>query len=81
MTLSQFTSFLGWAMVINFCFLFLTFFALTALKGVILPIHSSMFGMSIDELTRIYFQYLGQFKLLVIVFNVTPYISLKIMAP
>ena len=27
-----------------------------------------------------YFDYLGRFKILVIVFNLTPYIALKIMA-
>jgi len=80
MTLSQVTIFMGWVSVINLGLLFLWFFILTALKGVILPFHSQIFGLSVDDLSRIYFQYMVQFKILVIVFNVVPYIALKIMS-
>ncbi len=38
-----------------------------------------MFGLDEKDLNRAYFQYLAQFKILIIVFNVTPYIALKLM--
>jgi hypothetical protein len=38
-----------------------------------------MFGLEDADLSRAYFQYLAQYKILVFVFNLMPYLALRIM--
>ena len=50
------------------------------MSGPVTKIHGSMFGLEEVEISRQYFQYLAQFKIAVLVFNLVPYIALRIMA-
>lgn len=52
---------------------------LLLIKGFAIKMHSKMFDIEEKDLNRMYFDYLGRFKILVIVFNLTPYIALKIV--
>jgi hypothetical protein len=79
MTIEQLTVFLGWATVINMGILLLAFFALVTMKNTIMPIHQKMLGMSETDLSKAYFQYMAQYKILIIVFNLAPYLSLRVM--
>jgi hypothetical protein len=72
-------AFFGWATVINVILLLIAVLAITFLRRPIAKIHGKLFGMSEAELAPLYFQYLANFKLLVIIFNLVPYIALKIM--
>jgi len=74
------TTFLGWSTVINFAILMITALLLIFMRGSISKIHTRMYGLSEKDLMRAYFQYLAQYKIAVIVFNMVPYIALKIMA-
>ncbi len=73
------TSFLGWCSVINIGVLVFTTIVLTIMRGPIASIHSRLFGLNQAELPSAYFQYLGNYKIAVFIFNVVPYIALKIM--
>ena len=79
MTLPQLTELLGWVAILNFGFLLLMLLILTTMKESCLSIHSKMFGMSEQELNRAYFHYLAQYKIVVLVFNIVPWLALKIM--
>jgi hypothetical protein len=59
----------------------LTFAALllTYMRGTISKIHGSMFDLDDTDLSRAYFQYLAQYKILIFVFNLMPYLALRIM--
>jgi hypothetical protein len=74
------TEFLGWSLVINSAVLLLVSLMLIAMRAPIAKLHDKMFDLSDADLSRAYFQYLGQYKLLIIVFNLTPYLALKLMA-
>lgn len=74
------TIFLGWSTVINICLLGIMTIFLVALRGPISQIHSKLCGLNEEDLARAYFQFLAQYKILVIVFNLVPYIALKMMA-
>jgi hypothetical protein len=50
------------------------------MRGFITKIHSSLFGLDEKDLGRAYFQYLAQYKIAIIVFNIAPYLALKIMS-
>ncbi len=71
--------FLGWCSVINIGMLFLSTIMLIIMRGWIVNIHAKMTGVSESELPAIYLQFLGNYKMLIIVLNLVPYIALKIM--
>jgi len=73
-------SFLGWCSAINLGMLCVAALALLLLRGPISKLHAGMYGLSEDDLSRAYFQYLAQYKLAIIIFNLVPYIALRIMA-
>lgn len=79
MTIETLTELFGWITIINMGLLMFSTVMIFLLKGVAIKIHSKMFSLDEKELSRAYFQYLGNFKVFVIVFNLTPYIALKIM--
>jgi hypothetical protein len=49
------------------------------MRGPIVRIHSRMLGLNEEALLGVYVTYLSQFKILVLVFNLSPYVALKIM--
>ncbi len=79
-SLDAVTTFFGWATVINFVFLTVATISIVTMRGFISGMHGKMFGLDPVDLSRAYFQYIAQFKIAVIVFSLTPYIALKLMA-
>ena len=77
---SELTEFLGWTLVVNFGVLILAFLMLTLMRNTIAALHSKMFGLSEEDLSRAYLQYMAQYKIAIFVFNLAPYIALKLMA-
>ena len=71
--------FLGWCSVINIGMLFLSTIMLTVLRSWIIKIHANLTGVSEAELPRIYLEFLGNYKMLVVVLNFVPYVALQIM--
>jgi len=72
--------FLGWCSVINIGMLFISTIMLTIMRSWVVKIHAGTTGVSEAELPRIYIEFLGNYKILIIVFNVVPYLSLRLMA-
>ena len=56
--------FLGWCSVINIGLLFFSTIVLIIMRGWIVSIHAKMTGVSEAELPRLYFEYLGNYKIL-----------------
>lgn len=79
-TLETVTAFFGWTTVVNFGLLFISAIAVITMRATISKIHGKMFGLEAADLSRAYFQYLAQYKIAVIVFSLTPYIALRILA-
>ena len=79
MTTAEFTEFLGWTLVINIAILLFASFMLIAMRGMIVQIHQKILGLSENDLLRAYTQYLAQYKIAVFVFNLAPYVALKLM--
>lgn len=73
------TLFFGWCSVLNIGILTITTILLIVFKNPISNIHSKMFGISNTDVVTEYFKYLGNYKIAIIVFNIAPYISLRIM--
>jgi hypothetical protein len=71
---------LGWCTVLNMGLLIFAALILMVAGDPIKRIHSSLFGLSDDDLSRAYFQYLAQYKIMIFVFNLGPYLALRIAA-
>jgi hypothetical protein len=70
---------LGWSTVLNMGFLAFAAILLLVAGGPIRRIHAGMYGLSEDDLSRAYFQYLAQYKIMIFVFNLAPYVALRIV--
>ncbi len=78
-SLETLREFLGWCTVINMGVLIIVAIFAGPLRGAIAGIHAKMFGLSEADLSRAYFQYLAQYKIAVLIFNLVPYIALVII--
>ncbi len=79
MTIETLTEFLELCLLINAGLLVLSFLSLLILKPLSRSVHGSLFSLGDEQLNERYFAFLANFKLLIIVFNLTPYLALKCM--
>ena len=70
---------LGWSTLLNIGVLLFSSLTLVIAGPPIKRIHAQMFGLSEDDLSRAYFQYLAQYKIAILVFNLIPYLALRIV--
>ena len=73
-------TFFGWMTIINFGLLLFSTIMLVTMKDFPSRLHGKLFKMEPEELKPIYFRFLANYKILIIVFNAVPYIALKIIA-
>ncbi|MFC1593965.1 DUF6868 family protein [Candidatus Omnitrophota bacterium] len=79
MTIETIRTFLGWCTVINSGVFMLSSILIIAIRGTASRFHGKMFNLDEKSLSQAYFQYLGQYKIAIIVFNIVPYFALKAM--
>ena len=80
MTIDTLTTFLGWCSIINIGLLLFSTIMMIVIRDFAIKLHSSLFGVNPEELPIIYLQYLGNYKVAIIILNIVPYIALKVMA-
>lgn len=78
LSLEKLTAILGWTSVINLCLLVFSTVMLLGLRQPIKAFHSKLSGLSHEQLDQAYFQYLAQFKILFLVFNLAPYLAIRL---
>jgi len=74
------TRLLGWCCTINIGLLILATIVLVSMRETVSRMHARMFGLSEEEVARQYFRYLANYKTLIIVFNLTPYVVLRVIS-
>ena len=79
MTQDSMTTFFGWMTVLNFGLLAVAALALAAMRDRASGLHAGLFGLAPDAVSAEYFRWLATYKLLALVFCLTPWIALKIM--
>jgi hypothetical protein len=79
-SLETITQFFGWCTAINVIVLLLATIFLTAMRDWVAGIHTSMLGVSREQISEAYVQYLSNFKIAVLLLNFTPWLALKLMA-
>ena len=70
---------LGWSTVLNLGVLIFSSIVLVIAGSPIKRLHAKMFGLSEGDLSRAYFQYLAQYKIAILIFNLAPYLALRIV--
>ena len=76
---TEIQSFLGWCTLLNAAILILSTAVLLGCRSMVTKIHGKLLGLDEDSLQKAYFQYLAQFKIAVLVFNLVPYLALRIV--
>ncbi len=78
MTIDFLTTFFGWIAVINIAYLALATLVLTLMRGWVTNMHTRIFGLDGSELKLAYFNWVGQYKIMALIFSVVPYIALRL---
>ena len=68
-----------WCMIINAVMLMLWFLIFAVGRGFIYRMHTRWFAMSEETFNAIHYGGLGLFKIIVLVFNIVPYVALLIL--
>lgn len=79
MTLDQWTEVLGWCLVLNYGLLLLSTLYLVVFREGGLRLHHKLFGLPENRIMEISFQYLAAYKVLLLVFNLAPWLALQII--
>lgn len=74
------TSFFGWCTVINLGLLLFSTFTLLVFNLQVKAVHSRLMAIESAGLNALYFNFLGNYKVLILVLNLVPYCALKILA-
>lgn len=74
------TRFFAWCTVINLGLLIFSAVILLAFNAQIKAVHSRLLSIDSASLNVLYFNFLGNYKILIFVLNLVPYCVLKIIA-
>ena len=73
------TRFFMWCTILNFGFLMFSFLFLTFAGDLVYRMHSKWFSMSRETFNVLLYSFLGMYKIVWLVFNVVPLVTLKII--
>lgn len=79
MTMQELANFFGWCSVVNIAFYLFTVTALWLMGGAYSWMVTRIFKVSEEASSDLALNYVANFKVVIIVFNLTPYIALRIM--
>ena len=79
MTVDIFLGVLGWSAVINFGLLMWWFLWILFAHDFVYRIHSKWFKVPVEKFDAIHYAGIAFYKITIIVFNVVPYLALRII--
>lgn len=80
MDLATLTSFFQWCTFISVGLLIFWTVIMIAMPDLVYRMHSKMFPMARETFNVVIYSFLGLFKIFVIVFNIIPYVALRILS-
>lgn len=72
---------LGWCTVLNFGMFLLSVVMVTAARGWIYKMHGGWWKLTEPQFNVVIYGFLGLYKVLIIVFNLVPYLAVVLAAP
>ena len=79
MTAETLRAALGWATLINWGMLFIWWFFISVGRDLTYRVHSKFFTIPEDRFDEIHYKGIMYFKVLIFVFNLAPYLALRIV--
>jgi len=79
MAVAVLKNFFMWCTIINFALLIVSAIMCTFLGDWVYPIHSKWFSISRDAFNVAIYSFIGLYKILIIMFNLVPWIALVII--
>ena len=79
MNIETIREFLGWCTIINYGLMILAFLRVYALRNTLAQFRQELFGLDEESVRRLQGQFFVNYQLVIIVFNLTPYIALIVM--
>ncbi len=79
MSIEGLQEFLFWCMLINFGVYVFSVIAVLVFRGAMCNMHSKMFGLDEAAVKKAIYAYLANYKLLIIVFNLVPWLATLII--
>jgi len=77
-TLQMIRKILGWCALMNICLLFVWFLSFTLAHDLMYHLHSRWFQLSLETFDAIHYTGMALFKIGIWLFNLMPYIALRI---
>jgi len=81
MSTEQLRTFFGWCTLINFGLLLVGVIQIYLMADWLSEFHSKIFSIEAKSARQSYFLYLAYYKLAIIVFNLVPYVALRMISP
>lgn len=75
----ELTAFLGWMTVINLAVYVFAAACVTLCRDRITRLQARLTGLGAEEWPRVYVDFLSRYKLLILVFNLAPYLASRIV--
>jgi hypothetical protein len=79
MTMDQIREMLGWCTVINVVLMLVSWVIMLKLRAWAYSIHSKWFPITEQQFNVVVYSFFGLYKVLVIVFNIIPWIAISIV--
>lgn len=80
MSIEILTDFFFWAMLLGIGFLYLSFFAVLAMRKTVYSFHLKLFKITEKDVDLTVYYYLAFMKIILIMFGVIPWLALKMIA-
>lgn len=72
-------SMLAWCTLLNYAILLVWFFVLMFARGWVFRLHTQWFKLSEEKFDTLHYQAMSVYKIFILVFNLTPYLALRIL--
>ena len=79
MDLDRLQDFLLWSLLVNAGIYLISLVGVLSLRRFMCKIHAKLFGVNEETVNKVIYQYLAIYKLLLIVFNLVPWIAIQII--
>ena len=79
MTIHTLTAFFKWCSIINITLLIVSGLVFMVFPGFYYGVHGTMFDLPQEGFNTIFYGFLGLYKILILVFNLVPYVALVIV--
>ncbi len=79
MNIEQATEFFKWVTIINVGLFMVNAVLIILMTKLVCKMHGKMFGVSKENISIVLYSWLGFYKIMILVFNIVPFVALIIM--